>query len=138
MGPPLFPTVFWCDAPKPASMAPSPCLNLAASSTWSLRRITELVVHRALPLMSGFEKRVSLKGDRGFESISLQRRVHREPDFQANDGVAVFRDPEPGGILRQAEFGKAVGGGAPVSRFVEPGTDTGEGRTRIAARHSGR
>jgi hypothetical protein len=32
-------------------------------------------VHRALPLMSGFEKRVSLTGDRGFESISLQRGV---------------------------------------------------------------
>jgi hypothetical protein len=32
--------------------------------------ITELAVHRALLLMSGFEKRVSLTGDRGFESIS--------------------------------------------------------------------
>jgi hypothetical protein len=39
--------------------------------------ITELVVHRALPLMSGFEKRVSLTGDRGFESFSLRQRVYR-------------------------------------------------------------
>jgi hypothetical protein len=31
--------------------------------------------------MSGFEKKVSLTGDRGFESFSLQRRVFCEPDF---------------------------------------------------------
>ena len=29
--------------------------------------------------MSGFEKKVSLTGDRGFESFSLQRRVRCEP-----------------------------------------------------------
>jgi hypothetical protein len=57
-------------------------------------------VHRSLPLMSGFEKRISLtgdrgfeshrahvEGDRGFESISLHRRVLCELDFLAVDRV---------------------------------------------------
>ena len=37
-GRPYFQQFFGAMPPKPASMAPSPCLNLAASSTWSLRR----------------------------------------------------------------------------------------------------
>jgi hypothetical protein len=72
MGPPIFPTVFWCDAPEAG-------LNGAVSLFKSRRikhlvvaAITELVVHCALPLMSGFEKRVSLTGDRGF-AISLHQ-----------------------------------------------------------------
>jgi len=82
MGPLLFPTVFWCDAPEAG-------LNGAVSLFKSRRiehlvvaAITELVVHRALALMNGLEKRVSLTGDRGFESISLQRRVQCEPNFR--------------------------------------------------------
>src|ERR1700674_3219072 len=56
---------------KPASLAPFPCLNLAASSTWSLRgdhsaRCAHMPL--ALPLKSEFETRVSLMGDRGFGS----------------------------------------------------------------------
>ena len=43
--------------------------------------ITELVAYvpHEQPLNSGFERRVSLAGDRGFESFSLQRGVSCEP-----------------------------------------------------------
>src|SRR4030088_2841080 len=75
MGPPLFPTVFWCDAPEAGL--------IGAVSLFKFRRIkhlvvaatTEFVVPRAAPLAEWIRKDGSLPGDRGFESISLQQRV---------------------------------------------------------------
>ena len=39
--------------------------------------------------MSGFEKKVSLTGDRGFESFSLQQRVVNEP---SPGGAAIWAE----------------------------------------------
>src|ERR1700674_1624512 len=79
MGPPLFPTVFWCDAPEVGLIGAVSLFKFRRIKHLVVAAITELVVHRALPLMSGFEKTDSLTGDRGFESFSLQRRVGCEP-----------------------------------------------------------
>jgi len=64
---------FLCEISEAGLIAPSPCLNFAASSTWSLRRSQSSLCTARCHLMSGFEKKVSLTGDRGFESVSLQR-----------------------------------------------------------------
>ena len=42
--------------------------------------------------MSGFEKKVSLTGDRGFESISLHRRVTCEPGFLGEERLPLSAD----------------------------------------------
>jgi hypothetical protein len=44
--------------PKPASLAPSPLFKFRRITHLVVAAITELVVHGALPLMSGFEKSI--------------------------------------------------------------------------------
>ena len=76
MASPLVPTVFCGMSRRSWPRCAFPCLNLAASSTWLLRRSQNSLYtcsprcHRRADL-----KRGSLTGDRGFESISLHRRV---------------------------------------------------------------
>ena len=72
-----FQQFFGARFPTPASLRPSPCLNFAASSTWSLRRSQSSLCTARCHLMRGFEKKVSLTGDREFESVSLQQASRR-------------------------------------------------------------
>src|ERR1700680_886047 len=81
MEPPLFPIVFWCNAPEAGLIGAVSLFKFRRIKHLVVAAIRELVVLRSLPLMNGFEKRVSLTGDRGFESFSLQRGVYCEPDF---------------------------------------------------------
>jgi hypothetical protein len=53
-GRPYFQQFFGAMAPRPASSAPSPCLNFAAIKHLVVAAITKLVVHRALP----FDERI--------------------------------------------------------------------------------
>src|SRR5712671_4240796 len=79
MGPLLFPTVFWCDAPEAGL--------IGAVSLFKFRRIKHLVVgddHPRLPM-------VPFTGDRGFESISLQRRVRCEPRHCCDPSIRLAR-----------------------------------------------
>jgi hypothetical protein len=73
MEPPLFPIVFWCNAPEAGLVGAVSLFKFRRIKHLIVAAITELVVRRALPFMSGFEKKVSLTGDRWFESTSLQR-----------------------------------------------------------------
>src|SRR6266436_4784500 len=65
MGPPLFPTVFWCDAPEAGLVDAVFLFKFRRIKHLVVAAITELVVRRALPLMSAFEKRDSLTGTEG-------------------------------------------------------------------------
>ena len=67
MGPPLFPTVFWCDAPEAGL--------IGAVSLFKFR------LHQAPGRCSDHPRlpMVPFTGDRGSESVSLQRRVSCEP-----------------------------------------------------------
>ena len=62
MGPPLFPTVFWCNAPEAGL--------IGAVSLFKFRHIKHLVV-AAIILDYPWSL---LRGDRGFESFSLAGR----------------------------------------------------------------
>src|SRR6267154_1890463 len=96
MGPPLFPTVFWCDAPEAGLIGAGSLYNFRRIKHLVVAEITEFVVPRAAPLDERIRKDGSLTGDRGFESFSLHRRVACEPeDDIAHSGCRVAR-PSPG------------------------------------------
>jgi hypothetical protein len=54
MGPPLFPTVFLCDAPEASLIRAVSLFKFRRVKHLAVATITELVGHRALPFMSGF------------------------------------------------------------------------------------
>src|SRR6266849_648184 len=82
MGPPLSPTVFWCDAPEAGLIGAVSLFKFRRIKHLVVAAITEFVVPRAAPLDERIRKDGSLTGDRGFESFSLHRGVHCEPDFR--------------------------------------------------------
>ena len=143
-GRPYFQQFFGAMPPKPASFGAVSLFKFRRIEHLVVAAITELVVHRALPLMSGFEKRVSLTGDRGFESGSLQGRVcepsvpesprlrspHQNPDRRRQRLCAVAW--RPGRQRRAGCFKIAPTGGnisiAPYSGTAAP--PTGSARMR--------
>jgi hypothetical protein len=65
---------FWCNAREASLLGAVSLFKFRHIEHLVVAAITEFVVHRALPLMSRFEKQGLSTGDRWF-SISLQRRV---------------------------------------------------------------
>ena len=90
MGPPLFPTVFWCDAPEAGLIGAVSLFKFRRIKHLVVAAITEFVVPRAAPLDERIRKDGSLTGDRGFESFSLQRRVGLWRDF-----IFMGKNPDP-------------------------------------------
>jgi hypothetical protein len=80
-GRPYFQQFFGAMLPKPASLAPSPCLNFATSSTWSCRRSSS-ITHG--PFYGGTE---------GSNPSPSQRRVSCEPDFLVGIVTVDERNP---------------------------------------------
>src|SRR6266853_4190618 len=62
---PLFPTVFWCNAREASLIGAVSLFKFRHIEHLVVAAIRELVVHRALPLMSRFENRVSPRGTEG-------------------------------------------------------------------------
>jgi hypothetical protein len=74
--------------------------------------------------MSGFEKKVSLTGDRGFESFSLHRRICCEPDPRRS-GIGFLEDGERGAARSAPDWfdGKMNGS---TGRAIVTGVDDHE------------
>src|SRR5258705_11779026 len=62
---PLFPIVFWCNAREASLIGTVSLFKFRHIEHLVVAAITALVVHRALPLMSRFENRVSPRGTEG-------------------------------------------------------------------------
>jgi len=62
---PLFPIVFWCNAREASLIGAVSLFKFRHIEHLVVAAITALVVHRALPLMSRFENRVSPRGTEG-------------------------------------------------------------------------
>src|SRR5712671_4913852 len=75
MGPPLFPTVFWCDAPEAGPIGAVSLFKFRRIKHLVVAAITEFVVPRAAPLDERIRKEGSLTGDRGFESLYPSKRL---------------------------------------------------------------
>ena len=82
MGPPLSPTVFWCDAPEAGLIGAVSLFKFRRIKHLVVAAITELVVRRALPLMSAFEKRDSLTGTEGSNPSPSSGESIANPTFR--------------------------------------------------------
>jgi hypothetical protein len=96
-GRPYFQQFFGAMPPKPASLAPSHCLNFAASSTWSLRRSSSItwharpVISRAGQSSSGWQAREWLSWEA--DHITYVAKVRHSARFPAShpETIAEFR-----------------------------------------------
>jgi len=79
---PLFPIVFWCNAREASLIGAVSLFKFRHIEHLVVAAITELVVHRAQPLMSRFENRVS---PRGTEGSNPSPRSESTANLTAND-----------------------------------------------------
>jgi hypothetical protein len=106
---PLFPIVFWCNAREAGLIGAVSLFKFRHIEHLVVAAITELVVHRALPLMSRFENRVSPRGTEGSNPSPSSG------ESATNQSRGVWRNP--GAFTPQRDV-------ASVESFTRPMSDS--------------